>query len=272
MSDFYQLRKDADYLAELSQASLLRFHANAYSECGQAGILRAIFRRCGLASGRFVEFGAWDGCHLSNCRALALRGWNGVSIECEPERFKTLQANLPAGSTAICARVGDGQDQDATLESILETHDVTPSSVDFLSIDVDGLDLEIFESLTMRPAVVLVEGGFNYNPQITHKAPRDYAAQNNQHPLGAVISSARLRGYEAVCFFQDTYLVRSDLAHGFQEQIALGAEGLFMDAWIFASPTARDYLMNLRRTDSKLQAFEIDQTGYCLADPTKAAD
>jgi len=268
MSDFYQLRRDAAYLAELSQASLLRFHANAYSECGQDGILREIFQRCGLERGRFVEFGAWDGCHLSNCRALALRGWTGVSIECEPSRFETLRANLPVGSVAICARVGDGQDENTPLESILEAHHIEPSSVDFLSIDIDGLDLEIFESLTMRPAVILVEGGFNYNPRITEKAPRDYAAMNNQHPLGAVICAARSHGYEAVCFFQDTYLVRSDLAHRFQDQIALGADGLFKDAWTFASPTARDYLMRLRQTDLSLQAFEIAQAGYCMADPT----
>lgn len=270
MSNAYELRKNSDLSQRLSPQSLLRHYANTYSECGQDGILSYIFRTCGIHTGLFVEFGAWDGVHLSNCRALTLRGWRGLSVECDPQRHAELERNLPHGSIAVNARIGtrDGAVSGTPIDTVLTDQGVKVADVTFLSIDVDGHDLEIFEDLSFCPPVVLVEGGFNYNPCINDKVPFEYAGRNNQHPLGAVVSSARAKGYEAVCFFQDTYLVRSDYAHFFGEQIALGAKGLYLDAWSFASDTLRDYLLQFRQNDVRLQEIEVNALGFFRADPT----
>ena len=268
-SNVYSLRSEGSLTTRLSTASLLRFYANAYSECGQDGILQHIFDRCRIKPGLFVEFGAWDGCHLSNCRSLALKGWKGVSIECVPERFEQLRKEAPEGVLAICAQVGIKGGEGTPLDSILHSNGIVLKDVTFLSIDIDGSDLEVFESLSFSPPVILVEGGFNYNPLIIEKAPFEYSRQNNQHPLGAVIRIAVEKGYRAVCFFQDTYLVREDFAGLFKEEIELGTGGLYCDAWAFSSENLRHYLMELRARDRVLQAFEVQHAGYCEPDPTR---
>ena len=38
-----------------------------------------LFKKKNINNGLFVEFGAWDGVHLSNCKLLADNGWNGFS-------------------------------------------------------------------------------------------------------------------------------------------------------------------------------------------------
>lgn len=269
MQENYSLRKEGALSTRLSPHSLLRYYGNAYSECGQDGILRRIFETCGIEAGRFVEFGAWDGCWLSNSRALTLRGWQGTFIECDEQRFQGLRAELPPGSSAINDRVGTGDERvpGRRLDDILRRHGVDPEGVDFLSIDVDGNDLEIFDGLGFRPSVILLEGGFNYNPAITERVDIEYAAKNNQHPLGAVLAAVRAKGYQAVCFFQDTYLVREDHAHAFAEQIALGAVGMYRDAWAFASDPLRKLLLDLRSKDAYLQAFERKALGSFDAHP-----
>jgi hypothetical protein len=270
MTDVYRLREESDLGRRLSDDSLLRYYSNMYSECGQDGILKEIFARCGLERGLYVEFGAWDGCHLSNCRALTLRGWNGISIECDETRYQSLRRVIPPGSIAIHGRIGtsNGRVEGTALMELLNAHAIAPDKVTFVSIDVDGSDLEIFDDLRFSPPVVLVEGGFNYQPGITKRAEFSYASRNNQHPLGAVLECAKRQGYRAVCFFQDTYLVREDFAHLFSAQISLGAVGLYRDAWSFASDELRKYLIDFRLTDKYLKEFEFNELGYFDPDPT----
>jgi len=74
---------------------LSAFAANVHSQYGEDGILSEIYRRLGVTAGFFVEFGAWDGMHLSNSYALVEAGWSGCYIEGDPDRFRTLCDNLP---------------------------------------------------------------------------------------------------------------------------------------------------------------------------------
>ncbi len=49
----------------------------------------------GAFKGTFIDLGSNDGVTLSNTRALALLGWQGVLVEPSPKAFKRLQANYP---------------------------------------------------------------------------------------------------------------------------------------------------------------------------------
>jgi hypothetical protein len=50
--------------------SLLHYCGNVHSQRGDDGIAAEIFKRLQISKGFFVEFGAWDGIFLANCRAL----------------------------------------------------------------------------------------------------------------------------------------------------------------------------------------------------------
>ena len=49
------------------------------------------------------------------------------------------------------------------LIDIFNKHKLKKTELDFLSIDIDGPDLEVFEEIGMKPKVVLLEGGMNYD-------------------------------------------------------------------------------------------------------------
>ena len=58
------------------------YEASVYSQCGEDGVLGRIFDVIGSRSRYFVEFGAWDGQHLSNTANLRLNhGWQGLLME-----------------------------------------------------------------------------------------------------------------------------------------------------------------------------------------------
>lgn len=268
--DNYSLNYDNAFLKSLSKTSLLRYYSNAYSECGQDGILSHIFSRLNMTEGFFVEFGAWDGVHLSNSRALLLKGWTGCLIECDPNKYELLRQNAPLDTICINEMVGtsNGDVSGKPLSTILSENFIKLDSIDFLSIDIDGGDLEIFEDLDFYPPVILVEGGFNYNPRVNSKVDLKYALKDNQHPLGAVFESAKVKGYTCVCFFQDSYLIRNDLMYLFSDLKDLDAQTLYRDAWNFASKKLKNYLLELRDKDDFLKSFEMDQLGFFNSDPT----
>ena len=54
-------------VGEPEHDDLLAHAADVWSSTGNDGIIAEIFRRLGRSTGTFVEFGAWDGVHLSNC-------------------------------------------------------------------------------------------------------------------------------------------------------------------------------------------------------------
>ena len=70
--------------------SLLKYSKNIYSQAGQDGIIEKIFNTIGVKKGNFVEFGAWDGIYLSNCRKLYEEGWSGVFIEGDKKKHELL--------------------------------------------------------------------------------------------------------------------------------------------------------------------------------------
>jgi len=149
----------AEYMA------LLNEHAsNIVSQNGEDGILAEIFRRIEPRSKLCVEFGAWDGKHLSNTWALWHEsGWSAVLIEGDRERFLQLEqstTNFPSIKAVHAFVASTGPN---TLDNILSREKVSPEGVDLLSIDIDGDDYHIWSSLsTYKPRVVVIE----YNPTI----------------------------------------------------------------------------------------------------------
>jgi hypothetical protein len=135
---------------------LQAFEARIYSESGEDGILAKLFALLGVERGFFVEFGAWDGRRLSNTRLLRERGWRGILIEADADKFAELERNV-AGEpvTPVHARVGlEGEDR---LDAILARAEC-PDAFELLSIDVDSDDLAIWMAVEQyRPACVVIE-------------------------------------------------------------------------------------------------------------------
>ena len=164
--------------------SLASFAANTYSQYGEDGIIAKIYEHIGEGSRLAVEFGAWDGYHMSNtARLWSQHGWSAVLIEREKDRADALARNTAKYAPRVVAlrrTVSPDPDSKDALEKVLDASGVEKNRVDLLSIDIDSDDADCFEALgnqcmrDWRPRVVVVE----YNPTL----PNDYDVRQ---PVGA---------------------------------------------------------------------------------------
>jgi methyltransferase FkbM-like protein len=182
--------------------NLIDYRRQCFSQNGEEDIIARVFDVIGAGNKFCCEFGAWDGIFLSNTRSLVLEGWSALLIEGDAERFVDLQANYigKPNVTLECAFVDAG---DNSLARILERRGLADRRLDLLSIDIDGLDFELFatlDQLRSLPRLVVVEvqpeHGFDWREMI----PSDVARQNIGQPLAVFVQKARELGYRLVCY------------------------------------------------------------------------
>jgi hypothetical protein len=135
---------------------------DVYSQCGEDGVIEKLMSLVDCRAGYFVEFGAWDGRHLSNAAKLADEGWRGCFIEGEADRFLQLKQSYAANQKIACINAFVQTQGAASLDALLEAV-AAPEVVDVLSIDIDGNDYHVWRGFNRRTAnLVVVE----FNPSI----------------------------------------------------------------------------------------------------------
>jgi hypothetical protein len=86
----------------------MKFKKNIYSQFGEDGILEEIINRLPKESlsHTAVEFGAWDGIHLSNIRNLILnQEFNGIFIEANKKNTWNYAKIIPRITTSKLMRL-----------------------------------------------------------------------------------------------------------------------------------------------------------------------
>jgi len=179
---------------------LRAFARNVHSQNGEDGIIEEILKRLSRTSpvdNWCVEFGAWDGMHLSNTYNLInAKGYRAVLIEADKNKFRSLCQNIPRQDVyKVCQFVG--LEGDATLDRILGATPI-PADFDLLSIDIDGCDYFVFDSLQQyRPKIVCIE----YNPTIPNEIefvqPKDFKIKQGASAKALTLLAAR-KGYSLV--------------------------------------------------------------------------
>lgn len=166
----------------------------SWSQDGEDMILRRMFE--GEGSGFYVDVGAHHPFRFSNTCYFHRRGWRGINIDANPaaidefrrhrpsdinlcvgiakasgklvfHRFNepaldTFDSQLAAERAALpgCQLVGKREIAVMPLSHILARHLPDGVEIDFLSIDVEGLDLDVLKSndwRRFRPRILLVE-------------------------------------------------------------------------------------------------------------------
>jgi hypothetical protein len=195
-----------------SSTVLADYSRDDHSQGGEDGILERIFELLGVSEGWCVEFGAWDGIHLSNTRRLIeSEGWHGVLIEADPAKFIELEANTAAFPGVVCRNAFVGFDPPTDLDSILGETEI-PEDFDLLSIDIDGNDYYVWESVTRyRPKVVVVEINPTIPNHVRFVQARDMSVQQGTSAL-SLVELGKTKGYELVATTQcNVIFVRDDL-------------------------------------------------------------
>lgn len=156
-----------------------------HSQCGED---KWILENLKPPVGTFCEVGAFDGLLSSNTKAFEDLGWTGILVEADPYVAASCWKNRKARTW--CCAVGletngifhidlndrglggfltDGVPMDVIikrLDWLIWASDL--KHVDLLSIDTEGTELEVWESIGMiRPNIVIIEY------QTTNHPPKD---------------------------------------------------------------------------------------------------
>ena len=150
---------------------LLERKHDVYSQTGEDGVIEAIFEV--IAPGEdpwCVEFGAWDGIHLTNTRHLIeSRGFSAVLIEAEAARFRELEANYRGNDRVTTLNRSVGFTAEDGLDAILRETPI-PRAFDLLSIDID-IDIDRQRLSRLAGGGWLSAGGGGDRVQPDHPHP-----------------------------------------------------------------------------------------------------
>jgi hypothetical protein len=189
-------------------STLKKYRKNIYSQNGEDGVIEEICSRLQITFGTFVEFGAWDGKHLSNTYRLLEQGWSGLHIEGDKNKFEKLlrtSKDFPGRLKTMQAYIEvDGPNK---LDNLLACTDV-PQEFEVLSIDIDSYDWHVWRSLeTYYPTIVIIE--------INSSIPVGvYQTHRNNKVSGSSFSSTvqlgQNKGYAPVCHTGNLIFVRNN--------------------------------------------------------------
>lgn len=97
-----------------------------FSQMDEDFVLLRHFDTFGVRMGKFLDIGAYDGEYLSNTRALAMRGWEGVSVEAAPQCYAELVKLYPEKQKAVqCVHAAITVEQAGEIELFESTDPVS---------------------------------------------------------------------------------------------------------------------------------------------------
>jgi hypothetical protein len=146
---------------------LADFEFKVFSQWGEDGILQHLLAHLSIKNRTFIEFGVED-FFESNCRFLLMKDvWQGYVIDGSRRKVERLRASYFYWKYPLNAKAAF-----ITRENVNDLLDESGFERDLglLSIDVDGMDYHLLESLAdWRPAIVVTEfnGLFGYDRAVT---------------------------------------------------------------------------------------------------------
>jgi hypothetical protein len=181
-----------------NKCELLNFRKNIYSQNGEDGIIDEVLKRLKKKiNKKCVEFGAWDGTHLSNTYNLIKNhNFEAILIEGDKKKFKVLSNNVPDENIIKINKFVEFSGKNK-LDNLLKQFNF-PKNFDFLSIDIDGNDYHIFQGLEVyRPKLICIE----FNPTIPNEVNfvQEKNIKINQGSSAlALIELAKKKQYSAI--------------------------------------------------------------------------
>ena len=185
-------------ISEQDPAWLLNFRADVFSQQGEDGVIKKVLETLPATDRWCVEFGAWDGAHLSNSRNLIENlGYSAVLIEADQKKYSDLTRNYAGKSHVYPVNAFVGFRRNDSLDTILENLPV-PREFDFLSIDIDGNDYHAWNAVEKyTPKIVCIE----FNPTIHTDVDYVQAADPRLTRGASLLSLTQLgseKGYELI--------------------------------------------------------------------------
>lgn len=187
------------------------FQKNIHSQNGEDGVIEELLSRLSLEpeDNWCVEFGAWDGVHLSNTFALVEKGWKAVYLEGDPSRFNDLLKLVQVYPMIVPINefVAHRCNVENSLDNLL-ARTIIPNEFAILSIDIDSYDLDVWESLiNYSPKILILEINSSVPPGIIWR----HSKKTPGNTFSAALNVSMFKGYTLVCHTGNLIFVRNDL-------------------------------------------------------------
>jgi hypothetical protein len=197
---------------------LARHEFSVFSQFGEDGAIREIFRRIGETNRAFIEIGVGDGLE-NNTAYLLAKGWCGAWVEGNSKHVAsisdTFAEQLKSGALSLSSEMITA----ANVERLLSGFSI-PEQPDLFSLDIDYSTYWVWQAIqSIRPRVVVIEYNAIWPPDDDWIVARDDAAHwdGTSHmgsSLGALCRLAADKGYCLVgCSVagSNAFIVRQDL-------------------------------------------------------------
>lgn len=262
----HSIKRNAGYLARQEierilaplRADPLRlepFGFKVYSQNDEDGILAEIFKRVGIRTGIFCEIGVQDGLE---CNSLFLihQGWRGTWVEADETQIPAInekfQQLLTSGQLHVQNEYAKPENINRLLTEGLSRIAGKADELDFLSIDVDGMDFYLLQSLELKPKVICIE----YNAKFPAGVIRCPVFDPNYRWQGTDYMGASLSAFDELARTMGYTLVGTNIT---------GANAFFvrndLTANRFVSDSSSEALYNPPRYYLMIDHF-IDQVGH----------
>lgn len=172
------------------------------SQNEEDGMLAEVFRRIGETNRIFFEFGVGNGLQNITFHML-LNGWKGWWIEINQPKLAFMRQYFAGAVNEGRLVIDDSYIDAENINAVCEKLGI-PAEIDLLSIDIDGNDYHVFETMRrVRARVVVLEYNPTYPPPMRLIGGYDPNYQySDQTYIGASLQSlcdlAEKKGYQLV--------------------------------------------------------------------------
>ena len=228
-----EVRRNSGYLARQeierirekcgSDPKRLEQHGfKVYSQHDEDGMLAEIFRRIEVEKGVFCEIGVENGLEC-NTLFLIHQGWRGIWLEGNQAQQQAIESKF--APILRNKRLGLGMGYitpgniNQSIRQMCSHLAVDAGDIDFLSIDIDGMDIYLLDVIEFRPKVICIEYNAKFPPPVFKKPvfDEDFRWKGTDYmgsSLTAITQTANQKGYSLVgtnISGSNAFFVRNDL-------------------------------------------------------------
>ena len=149
-----------------------KFGIQIYSQNQEDGIILYILQHIGIKTKKFIEIGIENGTECNTTNLLKNFNWSGIQIEGDKKLYSDAKIKLKniLGKKIKNLKLINTFVTKQNINKIIKKN--SKNEIDLLSIDIDGNDFWIWESINyIKPRLVVVEYNSFFGPKLSCTIP-----------------------------------------------------------------------------------------------------
>jgi len=199
------------------------FEYQITSQNNEDGIINHIFDILKIDKLNFIEIG-FD-YYQNNSLAVLKRCNKGLFVDGDNKKVIILKNVLKLFYPATKITVQNALVDIDNINQIKEQNFNNQEEIDFLSIDVDGIDYYLLKEINFKPKLICVEYNFWFGKDLSCAVPykKNYSIDSLSNYVGASLKAltelANSKGYHLIALDSacvNAFFIRDDLKHNFE--------------------------------------------------------